>query len=118
MGNSPAIDNGKSFGLTTDQRGAPRPFDFASPANASGGDGSDIGAFELGSPTMNFQVLANNAVFSWPIYYGDFALQCLTNLLASNSWVNVAGTPVAVGNQYFLTNGPISGNRFYRLNAR
>ena len=62
--------------------------------------------------TMNFQVLANSAVFSWPIYYGDFALQCVTNLLESNSWANVAGT---VGNQYFQTNGPISGNRFYRL---
>jgi CSLREA domain-containing protein len=44
---SPAIDKGNSFGLTTDQRGSPRPVDIASIPNAVGGDGSDIGAFEL-----------------------------------------------------------------------
>jgi hypothetical protein len=41
---SPVIDAGSAFGLTTDQRGQPRPFDFTDLAN--GGDGSDIGAFE------------------------------------------------------------------------
>jgi hypothetical protein len=44
---SPAVDKGKAFGLTSDQRGVLRPIDFPSIANASGGDGSDIGAFEL-----------------------------------------------------------------------
>jgi CSLREA domain-containing protein len=45
---SPAIDKGKAFGLTTDQRGGTRPFDFADSVypNATGGDGSDIGAYE------------------------------------------------------------------------
>jgi CSLREA domain-containing protein len=45
---SPAIDKGKSFGLTTDQRGGTRPFDLADSVypNAVGGDGSDIGAYE------------------------------------------------------------------------
>jgi VCBS repeat-containing protein len=45
-----AIDNGKNFaGTTTDQRGAgfARTFDDPDVANASGGDGSDIGAFEV-----------------------------------------------------------------------
>jgi hypothetical protein len=46
LADSPAIDKGKNFDLTTDQRGLPRPFDFPAIANASGGDGSDIGAFE------------------------------------------------------------------------
>jgi hypothetical protein len=44
---SPAIDAGKAFGLTLDQRGLPRPSDFPSIANATGGDGSDIGAVEV-----------------------------------------------------------------------
>ncbi len=44
--NSPAIDQGKSFGLTTDQRGFLRPQDNLAINNAIGGDGSDIGAFE------------------------------------------------------------------------
>ena len=43
---SPAIDKGKSFGLTTDQRGHGRPDDDPAVVNAVGGDGSDIGAYE------------------------------------------------------------------------
>jgi hypothetical protein len=46
LAGSPAIDKGKAFGETTDQRGRPRPSNFPTIANASGGDGSDIGAFE------------------------------------------------------------------------
>ena len=42
---SPVIDAGSAFGLTTDQRGLARPFDFSAIANAA--DGSDIGAVEL-----------------------------------------------------------------------
>ena len=43
---SPAIDKGNSFGSTTDQRGLTRPFDIAGLPPASGGDNSDIGAYE------------------------------------------------------------------------
>jgi hypothetical protein len=46
--NSPAVDNGlSSAGESVDQRGAPRPTDFAARSNAPSGDGSDIGAFEV-----------------------------------------------------------------------
>jgi len=45
-----AIDRGSSFGLTADQRGLPRPSDFPDVSNKEGGDGSDIGAFELQAP--------------------------------------------------------------------
>jgi predicted outer membrane repeat protein len=48
---SPVIDQGKSFGLLHDQRGRNRPVDLASLANASGGDGADMGAVELSSTT-------------------------------------------------------------------
>jgi hypothetical protein len=44
---SPVIDVGFSFGLTADQRGARRPVDFSGVPDAAGGDGSDIGAFEV-----------------------------------------------------------------------
>jgi len=48
---SPAIDQGSAVtGVTTDQRGFTRPVDIPSIANASGGNGSDIGAFEFVSP--------------------------------------------------------------------
>jgi Right handed beta helix region len=46
---SPAIDKGTSSGLTTDQRGAgfPRTVDDPATPNATGGNGADIGSFEL-----------------------------------------------------------------------
>lgn len=50
LAGSPAIDRGNSFGSSVDQRGLPRPSDFASISNTEGGDGSDIGAFELQAP--------------------------------------------------------------------
>jgi hypothetical protein len=54
---SPAIDAGKNFTAgTTDQRGAGfvRMFDDASTANASGGDGTDIGAYEVQPATPSY----------------------------------------------------------------
>jgi hypothetical protein len=109
------IDQGKNFSPATDQRGAPRPFDFASIINAGGGDGRDIGAVELGRPTLTIRQFASVAVLYWPYYFGDFTLQSVTDINASNSWANVAGTAVVVAGQNVLTNGPILGNRFYRL---
>jgi hypothetical protein len=50
LSGSPAIDRGNSSGSTTDQRGFPRPSDWLNIANAQGGDGADIGAFELPAP--------------------------------------------------------------------
>jgi hypothetical protein len=50
---SPAIDKGTSMGLTgtltTDQRGFSRTVDNTAITNATGGDGTDIGAFEFGA---------------------------------------------------------------------
>ncbi|HEY5941260.1 MAG TPA: choice-of-anchor Q domain-containing protein [Solirubrobacterales bacterium] len=50
LASSIAIDRGNSFGEKTDQRGLPRPSDFPAISNKEGGDGSDIGAFELQAP--------------------------------------------------------------------
>lgn len=47
---SVAIDRGNSFGSSVDQRGLPRPVDFATKSNTEGGDGADIGAFEVQAP--------------------------------------------------------------------
>lgn len=44
---SPALDKGKSFSETTDQRGLPRPVQQPVVSDAVGGDGADIGAFEM-----------------------------------------------------------------------
>ncbi|MFN0278423.1 MAG: choice-of-anchor Q domain-containing protein [Pyrinomonadaceae bacterium] len=50
---SPAIDKGFSFTATADQRQQTRPVDDPAIANASGGDGADIGAFEI-QPILQF----------------------------------------------------------------
>jgi hypothetical protein len=46
LAGSIALDKGHSSGATADQRGATRPCDNANLANAPGGDGGDVGAFE------------------------------------------------------------------------
>jgi hypothetical protein len=49
---SPAIDKGNSGGVPIDQRHFYRPIDIPGIPNATGGDGSDIGAFEFGSSAI------------------------------------------------------------------
>jgi len=48
-----ARDAGRSLDYGTDQRGRPRPIDLASVTNATGGDGSDIGAFEFSDRSID-----------------------------------------------------------------
>ena len=47
LSGSPAIERGHSSGSITDQRGLARPVDDPSIPNVAGGDGSDIGAYEV-----------------------------------------------------------------------
>jgi hypothetical protein len=58
---SPAIDHGGPVaGLTTDQRGRPRPVDDPAIPPAEGGDNSDIGAFEAQfSQSLNISTRAD-----------------------------------------------------------
>ena len=51
---SRAIDKGNSFRINTDQRGYHRPYNFSSLPNAPGGDGGDIGAFELNAQLVRY----------------------------------------------------------------
>jgi CSLREA domain-containing protein len=51
LAGSPAVDAGSAFGSTIDQRGAPRTVNHPGVIDASGSDGTDIGAFELLAPT-------------------------------------------------------------------
>jgi hypothetical protein len=116
---SPAIDQGNNFSVLTDQRGAPRPFDFASVGNAGGGDGADIGAFELGRPNLSISRAAQNVVVRWPAHFGDFVLESVMALPGENNWVDVTNVPiVGPGAQFTVTNNAATGNKFYRLKSR
>lgn len=115
---SPVTDAGSSscfIGLMTDERGAPRTYDFASVPNTFGSDGTDIGAFELGSADLGLDMVGNNIVVSWPAYYGDFLLQTATNLQSTDNWSAVLDIPVLVGDQFVVTNHPTDTTKFFRL---
>lgn len=62
---SPAIDAGNNSGATTDQRGFARRVDLPSTPNATGGDGTDIGAYELqSSPTAASVTISGRVITS------------------------------------------------------
>src|SRR5207247_8477243 len=109
----PAIDKGSSGGLTTDQRGKPRRYDFSAVPNASGGDGSDIGAFELqpNQPVLSIARSANNVVLSWPTSDTGYTLEATSNLNASVSWTTVPGTPGTVRNRSSATTTAVVGKK-------
>jgi CSLREA domain-containing protein len=95
LSNSPAIDQGKSFGLTTDQRGRARTLD-TSTANASGGDGTDIGAFELGGGLGPFAPVSrkfhggNTNPFDVPLpLTGPIGVECRRNTGGDTTGLNV-----------------------------
>ena len=113
-----AIDKGKSFGPTTDQRGFTRTIDDASVTNASGGDGTDIGAFEVDS---NFRIVdlkptGTNVALSLMTVLGRNYAAAYTNNLASGTWT--VFTNNAPGNGYLLwvtnSGGANQARRFYR----
>jgi hypothetical protein len=109
---SPVTDQGYSFGLTTDERGAPRPYRWGI-SEPPGGDGSDIGAYELGSAELAATMGGNGLVLSWPACYGDFTLQ--SDPALTTKWSDVVTTPVVVGNRLVVTNQPANPFGLYRL---
>lgn len=117
---SPAIDKGKAFGLSTDQRGQPRPFDFASMTNATGGDGSDIGAFEL-NPQARFvsiAALTNRSILLQGLGISNFTytIQAATNLIPLIHWTNISASTASPTGSFSVTdtNAPLFPARFYR----
>lgn len=67
---SPAVDQGSSK-FDRDQRGERSPIDFPSIPNPTGGNGADIGAFEL-------QTLTPVEVTLSPLQFGDQAVETLS----------------------------------------
>jgi hypothetical protein len=115
---SPALDKGNSFGQTTDQRGSARALDDAAISNASGGDGADIGAFEV-DPNFRMVELRRtgaDVAFSMMTVLGRNYRAEYTNDLASGTWT--AFTNNAPGNGYLLwvtnSGGANESRRFYR----
>lgn len=71
-------------------------------------------------PTPRLKIARAGAGFvalSWPAGARDagFVLQSTTNLSSSSSWGNVAGNPVVIAGENFLTNSATGSFRAYRL---
>lgn len=87
-----AIDKGHSSTLTTDQRGAARPCDLGAIANATGGDGGDIGAFEV-QGTCNGATDAVNDLATVAEDSGANVIDVLANDTGSSLGINAVTQP-------------------------
>jgi hypothetical protein len=124
LNGSAAIDAGTSAGLTTDQRGLPRPkrFNIADPL-PPGGDGSDIGAVELQLVQLYIEpsLLAGQRQFTlyWqisePSYHLVRLLQTSRAGLLSSNWT-ISSLPITTinGTNRAVINSP-TNNAFFRL---
>jgi PKD repeat protein len=124
LAGSPAIDQGHSGGLTTDQRGLPRPIDDPNTPNAPDGDGSDIGAYEadvypppvvadfaaeltsgVAPLTVSFTNLSSGAInYSWDFGDGNTSVSVNpTNTYTNAGSYTVSLTAVGAGGTNSLT---------------
>jgi CSLREA domain-containing protein len=121
---SPALDAGHlsaeqagSGGLTTDQRGLPRPIDDPNTPNANGGDGSDIGAYEA-DPALRLTGIGMTGPDLWlnfsTLYGRTYAIEWAPNV--TGPWDvltnNVPGTGSPL--QALDDGGATQPRRFYR----
>jgi hypothetical protein len=118
LATSPAIDKGNSFGLTSDQRRYPRPFDDGSITPASGGDNSDIGAFELQPPVLRIlsikKVSGGIRIDGTGVPSAVHRVEATDNLTTMFQQTGTTPAADAVGNFQYTdsTNLP---RRFYRV---
>jgi hypothetical protein len=117
---SPALDKGNRSGTTSDQRGIgfPRTIDFPAIANASGGDGTDIGAFEA-QPSLRITSITKSG--NVVTIQGVGVPTGVHKILATNDLLvpfdpNPVGSPTADANGNFqFTDNTSLPRRFYRL---
>ena len=126
---SPAIDKGNAnavptLALNTDQRGFPRPVDNPSIANATGGDGSDIGAFEEQYSAFVLRVGSvagypnqKNLTFTPWASGRTYTVECTTNLTGTVfAPLTGYGGPMTNGTEVIITDLNATGpQKFYRL---
>ena len=116
LAGSPAIDAGGPAQVGLDQAGQARPVVTAGISN--GGDGSDIGAFEvqcsLITPVLNYAVVGPNLTLTWPWPSRCFVLQQTADLTTPN-WITSPYPVNVVGNQNQAVIPAQAGNLFFRL---
>ena len=130
--NSPALDQGKSSGVivsggaignSLDQRGESRPFDDPNTINATGGDGSDIGAYEADVVVKAIDRIGSDLRFTFTTILGyNYEIQT-TPTLPPGTWTAVTTTtpswPIAgTGGIVQLTVPNANAPAFYRVHQQ
>jgi hypothetical protein len=100
---------------TTDQRGVTRPYDIPHISNATGGDGSDIGAFELVPPALSVARSGASVIVSWPSPSPGFFLYQNTSLANPHGWSLYPGTVSDNGVTRSVTISSPASTLFFRL---
>src|SRR5262249_49949536 len=117
-----------SLAANTDQRGFSRPIDLSSVPNATGGDGSDIGAFEVQAAVATPMLLAGpQKILNGPFQFSfsntpgaSFTVLTTTNIALPLSNWSVLGTPIEISPGYFQYADPHATNqplRFYGVRS-
>jgi hypothetical protein len=115
--NSPAIDKGKTFGNSTDQRGEPRPFNDPAVASAANGDETDIGAYESDLRLTNLARVSNDLQLSFTTIVGkNYRLQSRPSLVLGG-WNSLGGIMAGNGGiEASTANNAFSpGVQFYHI---
>ncbi|MCD9185577.1 MAG: carboxypeptidase regulatory-like domain-containing protein [Pyrinomonadaceae bacterium] len=106
--NSFAVDKGNNFGILTDQRATTRPFDSPTVPNASGGNGTDIGAVEIPRAVAAGVFVsgrvsdeAGGGVGRAVVYVTD--QNGVTRTVKTNSFGNFIFTDLQAGQTYIFT---------------
>ena len=114
---SPAIDAGHSGGLATDQRGHPRTIDFPAIPNAAGGDGSDIGAFELENRITTLERVGADVRVTFITTTNQIYRIEYSPVLPASNWTALPDIVTGINGSMSVTNfGAASqARRFYRV---
>jgi hypothetical protein len=114
---SPAIDRGKNLDASVnDQRGSARTYDDLTTTNAMGGDGTDIGAFEV-QRTIQLAIESDGSGGLFVRFTGEpdvtYRLQRAASV--TGAWANLAtNTAPASGLIEYHETTPPPGQAFYR----
>ncbi len=116
---SPAIDAAVNLGWSRDQRGRPRTCDSREVPNSPGGDGTDIGAFELEQSLCFTEVqrVGNHIQLTFPSTTGRSYFIEHSVSPTGGSWQRLPGVVAGTGSMvsYLHTNAAVLQNCFYRV---
>jgi hypothetical protein len=113
LSGSPALEKGHSSGSTTDQRGLARPVDDPGFNNATQGDGSDIGAYEVQSDHLPGCNSINRIVTN----KNDSGAGSLRGVIASVCAGSTITFAADVRGAIDLTSGELLLNKFLTING-